>query len=270
MRVHSAVIETSDPEAFMQTPHCDQRVLHAPGECEFCDEKPSWQAARKVWGIDFTGDHKDGNLPCPAQTKRSLDTIEKWEGNVATPFVPKRPFEFFNDYRTDHKADSPTDHKPNSPTSWGSIGGHSPLSPGESDQKNAGLANPKDLVGAKKPSLSKIPEIALVHESLAMMDGAGKYTPYNWRDYPVQASIYVDAAKRHLGQWFEREEEASDSGCHHLGHARACLGILLDAQETGNLIDDRPVGSRGVLARVYEKVTAKIPAMLERHAKQRK
>lgn len=131
--------------------------------------------------------------------------------------------------------------------------------------------NPKDLLGAKKPDFTKIPSVALAHESLAMMDGAGKYGPYNWRDNKVQAMIYVAACMRHLTAWMEGEEEAEDSGCHHLGHARACLGILLDAQETGNLIDDRPVAqngsSRGVLARVMAKIAAKIPAMQERHRK---
>lgn len=128
-------------------------------------------------------------------------------------------------------------------------------------------SNPKDLLGCKKPDTTKIPAVALIHESLAMMDGAGKYGVYNWRANKVVASIYVAACKRHLDLWFEGEEEAEDSGCHHLGHARACLGILLDAQETGNLIDDRPVteASRGVLSKVMAKVAAKIPAMLERH-----
>lgn len=36
-------------------PHCDQRILHKPGECEFCDEHPDWQELRKAWGIAFTG-----------------------------------------------------------------------------------------------------------------------------------------------------------------------------------------------------------------------
>jgi Domain of unknown function (DUF5664) len=129
-------------------------------------------------------------------------------------------------------------------------------------------SNPKDLLGVSKPSMSKIPYIALLHESLAMMDGGGKYGPYNWRDNKVVASIYIDALNRHIAAWFEGEEEAEDSGCHHLGHARACLGILLDAMETGNLIDDRPVTetSKGVLARVMRKITSKIPAMKQRHA----
>ena len=33
---------------------------------------------------------------------------------------------------------------------------------------------------------------------------------------------------------------APDSKAHHLGHARACLGILLDAMANGCLEDDRP------------------------------
>lgn len=75
-----------------------------------------------------------------------------------------------------------------------------------------------------------------------MLDGEIKYGHRNWRDKKVVARIYIDAATRHLQAWAEGEEIAPDSGVHHLGHARACLGILLDAQETGNLIDDRASG----------------------------
>lgn len=39
-----------------QFPHCDSRVLHAPGKCEFCDKHPDWQDLRLAWGIAFTGD----------------------------------------------------------------------------------------------------------------------------------------------------------------------------------------------------------------------
>lgn len=130
-------------------------------------------------------------------------------------------------------------------------------------------SNPKDLLGSKKPSLSKIPSIALLWETLAMMDGAGKYLPFNWRSNKVVASIYVDACKRHLDAWFEGQRKADDSGCHHLGHARACLGILLDAEATGNLIDDRPVveGSSDAYQAVLKEVCEAIPAMQARHKK---
>lgn len=100
--------------------------------------------------------------------------------------------------------------------------------------------NPKDLVGQLKPAPGAVPPVAILHEAMAMADGAAKYGPYNWRQHPVRATIYIDACMRHLFAWLDGEEEARDSGHHHLGHARACLGILLDARETGNLVDDRP------------------------------
>lgn len=103
--------------------------------------------------------------------------------------------------------------------------------------------NPKDLIGVKKVSISKLPAVAILHASHAMMNGAEKFGAYNWRSKKVQAEIYIDAALRHITAWNEREEKASDSGVHHLGHAMACLAILLDAQETGNLVDNRPASS---------------------------
>ncbi len=130
-------------------------------------------------------------------------------------------------------------------------------------------SNPKDLLGSKKPSMSKVPAIGILWETLAMMDGAGKYGPYNWRDNKVVASIYVDACKRHLDAWLEGQRVAEDSGCHHLGHAKACLGLLLDAEATGNLIDDRPIteGSSEAYQATLAEVSALIPAMQERHKK---
>lgn len=136
-------------------------------------------------------------------------------------------------------------------------------------------SNPKDILGVKKPSMTKIPAIGELWESLAMMDGAGKYDAYNWRANKVVASIYIDALLRHVRAWFEGERTAEDSGCHHLGHAKACLGILLDAEATGNLIDDRPVtrtdsekgtiGSAEAFQKTLSEITSKIPAMQERH-----
>lgn len=107
-------------------------------------------------------------------------------------------------------------------------------------KSKADSTNPKDLVGNTKVSLSKLPVIAVAHGAMAMMDGAEKYGPYNWRDKSVVASIYVDAAMRHLQCWFEGQEQATDSKVHHLGHAIACCAILLDAQAKSKLVDDRP------------------------------
>jgi hypothetical protein len=117
-------------------------------------------------------------------------------------------------------------------------------------------ANPKDLFGSVKVSLTKLPAVAVMHAAHAMMNGAEKYGPYNWRDKQIIASIYIDAAMRHLQDWFEGQETASDSEVHHLGHAIACCAILLDAQETGNLIDDRPIaGDPDVADRVLTRLS---------------
>lgn len=68
-----------------EMPHCDSTVLHAPGECEYCDLYPEWQKARKMWGIAFSGhDPVDGQLPCPSEVHRSRDVINRWPGNRST------------------------------------------------------------------------------------------------------------------------------------------------------------------------------------------
>lgn len=60
-------------------PHCDQRILHAPGECWACDLYPDWQALRVLWGIAFTGQAPltgvaSNQLPCPADFNRPPDS----------------------------------------------------------------------------------------------------------------------------------------------------------------------------------------------------
>lgn len=63
-------------------PHCDRRILHAPGECEFCDKHALWQALRIAWGIAFTGWSPDiGELPCPANNARGDMVDQRWAGN---------------------------------------------------------------------------------------------------------------------------------------------------------------------------------------------
>lgn len=131
--------------------------------------------------------------------------------------------------------------------------------PQVTEQKPAVLGtNPKDLLGAKKVSLNLVPASSLIYQALAMEDGAKKYGPYNWRANKVIASIYIAAAMRHLQAWHDGEEVAEDSQKPHLAHALACLGIIVDAKETGNLVDDRPLpGAASKLIKEWEKGTKK-------------
>lgn len=63
-------------------PHCDQRVLHAPGECVHCDHYPDWQELRKTQGIAFTG-HEPSEFqgPCPSDFNRGIAGAHVWGGN---------------------------------------------------------------------------------------------------------------------------------------------------------------------------------------------
>ncbi|AET42288.1 gp114 [Ruegeria phage DSS3-P1] len=100
--------------------------------------------------------------------------------------------------------------------------------------------NPKTRFGMAKPGIYAIPPTALLHCGAAMHNGCEKYGLTNWREHEVSASVYYNAAFRHLAAWWDGEREAEDSGVHHLGHVMACCAVLLDAEHMGKLRDDRP------------------------------
>ncbi len=130
----------------------------------------------------------------------------------------------------------------------------SPLKDLSSTHAPALGTNPKDLLGIKKVQLNLVPASSIIYQALAMEDGARKYGPFNWRSNKVIASIYIAAAMRHLQAWQDGEELAEDSQKPHLAHALACIGIIVDAKETGNLVDDRPLpGAASKLIAEWEK-----------------
>jgi len=101
--------------------------------------------------------------------------------------------------------------------------------------------NPKQQFGDLKVPLGLFPSSAILCGSLAFSQGAAKYNAYNWRVDPIEAMTYVHAAERHLRAWMDGCELDADSGCPHLGHALACIAILIDAQVCDKLIDNRPI-----------------------------
>lgn len=119
--------------------------------------------------------------------------------------------------------------------------------------------NPKTVFGAKKPPLFHVPMTGVYKAGLAFLQGALKYGHFNWRKEKVSSSTYVDAAMRHIISWKEGENEASDTGIHHLAHATACLLILMDAQEAGTLIDNRDMGGTQVnIDEIFEEMRPQI------------
>lgn len=103
--------------------------------------------------------------------------------------------------------------------------------------------NPKDAVGVRKAPLSCLPVNVLFEVGIGMLEGARKYGRHNWRAIGVRASVYYDAAMRHLAQWWEGEDLDDDSGIHHVSKAIACLLVLRDAQIRKMCEDDRPPSS---------------------------
>ena len=90
-------------------------------------------------------------------------------------------------------------------------------------------ANPKDAYGEAKVDLSLIPPSASIYMALAMMEGARKYGPYNWRLKKVKMMIYLAAAKRHIDKVIDGQDLDEESWLPELGHAMASLGIIADA-----------------------------------------
>lgn len=100
-------------------------------------------------------------------------------------------------------------------------------------------SDPKKIYGDKKPPLAQLPLVAVAHASCAHYDGDLKYGWRNWRENPVEALTYLNAAIRHLQLWGEGEEYTRDTKVNNLGAVIACCAILLDAQVNNALIDNR-------------------------------
>ncbi len=80
----------TDADELPVAPHCDPAVLHAPGECRYCDEHPDWQQLRQLWGICFTGHQpviiSTGTysyelIACPSDIRRPGNVAGRWPGN---------------------------------------------------------------------------------------------------------------------------------------------------------------------------------------------
>jgi hypothetical protein len=107
------------------------------------------------------------------------------------------------------------------------------------DTKPVPSSNPKDIAGTKKPPLRLLPTIALLYLSRAMSLGAKKYGEFNWRAAKIRATVYDEAALRHIFALLDGQDTDEESGLPHEAHVMACMAIKLDAAAVGTLIDDR-------------------------------
>lgn len=103
--------------------------------------------------------------------------------------------------------------------------------------------NPKKQFGDKSLPLNLWPALASAYGALGLYNGKLKYGANNFKATPVEASVYISAAKRHLEAWAEGEEFDPADGVPNLGGVLANIAILLEARAQGTLIDDRNLGT---------------------------
>ena len=123
--------------------------------------------------------------------------------------------------------------------------------------------NPKDFVGLTKPPMSTVSKLVMAEVGVAMLEGAMKYGRHNYRGTDVLASIYIDAAGRHLDAWYEGQDIDPDSGMSHLTKAIASLTVLRDAEIVGKMVDDRPPAMAP--AGFWEDLGNKVKAIIARY-----
>lgn len=99
--------------------------------------------------------------------------------------------------------------------------------------------NPKRQYGMSSIPLNLWSPLASSYGAVGLYNGSLKYGQGNYKATPVEASIYIAAAMRHLNAWAEGEEYDQADGVPNLGGVLANIAILIDSRAAGTLIDDR-------------------------------
>jgi len=127
--------------------------------------------------------------------------------------------------------------------------------------------NPKDAAATTRLDLSLFPDSAVAYGALGFVEGDCKYGGYNWRSAGVQASVYVAALRRHVAKWYNGEDCDPKTRVPHLANALACIAILIDATEHGNLNDDRPPAQPTDLYERFQDVVGHLREIFPRRTK---
>ena len=127
--------------------------------------------------------------------------------------------------------------------------------------------NPKDAAATTRIDLSLVPDSAVVYCALAMTEGDLKYGGYNYREAGVQASVYVAALRRHVAKYTNGEWADPKTKVPHLANAIACLAVLIDGHEHGNINDDRPPVQSSDLYDRAEEIVKHLQTIFPRKAK---
>ena len=100
--------------------------------------------------------------------------------------------------------------------------------------------NPKDAIANNKVPLSLCSPVAQARWAEAMVSGRQKYGAFNYRVCGARASVYIEGAMRHLQRYLCGQDLDPDDLVTNLGAAMANISIIIDAEASGTLVDDRP------------------------------
>jgi 5'(3')-deoxyribonucleotidase len=129
--------------------------------------------------------------------------------------------------------------------------------------------NPKDAIGTMKLPLHLVSGTVKAYDALAHFLGNVKYGAWNYRAAGSRASVYRAALDRHLDRWWDAGEECDPvDETPHLANAKACLNILIEGIENGNLVDDRPPSNKN-LPKLYERFEGIMRRIVERYKDKR-
>ena len=107
---------------------------------------------------------------------------------------------------------------------------------------DVGLSDIPTDVGLKydqgKPPLAIVPSPLIDSIAHAMGYGADKYGMHNYK-LGMSNIRLLSACKRHINAYINGEDNDSESGIHHLGHAGACLAMLMELDRLGKLEEER-------------------------------
>ncbi len=121
--------------------------------------------------------------------------------------------------------------------------------------------NPKEAIGVLKLPLHLVSGVVKAYIAVAFHLGATKYGAWNFRPGGARASVYLSALGRHIDRWTEGDENDPVDGTPHLANALACIAIIIEAKEGGNLVDDRPPSRP--LGATYERLEAMMKVINE-------
>lgn len=107
----------------------------------------------------------------------------------------------------------------------------------EVQQTSASISSAIKADSCKAP-LGLIPRSALIEEAHVLAYGGEKYDLHNWRK-GMEWTRLCDAILRHVIAFADGEDFDQESGLHHLAHARASCGFLIEYMESHPELDNR-------------------------------